>query len=35
MNIFGIILIIAVAVGLLCWKKCGSCGTKKKDEPPK
>lgn len=34
MNIFGIILIVAVAIGLLCWKKCGggSCGTKKEDK---
>jgi len=33
MNIFGIVIIIAIAVGLFIWKKCGGCcGTKKEDK---
>lgn len=33
MNIFGILIIVAVAIGLLLWKKCGgSCGTKEQDK---
>jgi len=33
MSIFGIILIVVVAIGLLAWKKCGgSCGTKDKND---
>lgn len=33
MNLIGIVVIVAVAVGLLVWKKCGGgCATKEKKE---